>query len=598
MTAGVASVIRIGILTHNALHHTKRCIASLQAHTSVPWQAVILDNASSDDTRAWLASLNDPRIEVELHAENLGVGGGRNWLFGRLLPHMRDDELLVFLDNDIEVGAGWAEPFVDAFAAMPRLGVAGRWAFSMHVHETWRDILSEHAGAPGPVDTVQGCCFWVRGAAARALGGFDEALGRFWHEDDDYCIRALHAGWEVQRVRNAAITHHEHGSGVALKPERIAGSCANQAYLIDKWRALGAIDAYGVPKRPTPEVTAPLREALATRLGRTQPLLRTEMQGVIADASALLRGDIADDRAAVLATPAVRRMLSDAATRESGETQRRAQLALERIARILAERRAEVDDTETIERARSGGRAFSTLCDPSAWDDARWMESYQRHFRDGAGADYYARSEIAWRDGQLLHVARATGALRAGMRVLVLGHASERVIAPLTHVAAEVAVLDHEMQTMEVIAGSATRTLGDATLMTGRWSEAQSLRATPFDLVLCPNAARYAPPADYGAVLSALAQLTRTGGHVGLGASVRLTGPRNGRWLERDALTDDAALARHGVRRLGKFDDRICDETLLAAIPPEGQASWRPQLARAVGPHRVTLATLFCRRTE
>ena len=138
----------------------------------------------------------------------------------------------------------------------------------MQVHETWRDILPEHNSNAGPVDTVQGCCFWIRAATARAVGNFDESLGRFWHEDDDYCIRALHAGWDVRRVRSANIAHHEHGSGVALKPERIAGSLANQAYLVLKWRTMGAIDRYGEPRRAVADETLPLRQHLGGRRHR------------------------------------------------------------------------------------------------------------------------------------------------------------------------------------------------------------------------------------------------------------------------------------------------------------------------------------------
>jgi hypothetical protein len=79
---------------------------------------------------------------------------------------------------------------------------------------------------------------------------------------------------------------------------------------------------------------------------------------------------------------------------------------------------------------------------------------------------------------------------------------------------------------------------------------------------------------------------------------VRISGPANGRWLERSALADDDRLARYGIRRVGRFDACVPDETLLAAVPPDTDLHWRPRLARDVSPHCVTLATLFGRRTE
>ncbi len=588
-------MLRIGVLTYNGLHHTKRCLASLQAHTDVPWSVLVLDNASTDETPTWLASLDDPRVVVQLGTENLGVGGGRNWLLTQLVPTMGDDDLLVFLDNDIEVGEGWARPFIEAFAAQPTLGVAGRWAFSMHVHETSRDILAEHNGNAGPVDTVQGCCFWIRGATARAVGLFDESLGRFWHEDDDYCIRALHAGWDVRRVRSANMAHHEHGSGVALKPERVAGSLANQAYLVRKWREMGAIDPFGEPRRPRADDTLPLRQHLGERLARNRPLLRTELSAAIEDATRLLHADTADARAAILSSPATRALLTDAAAQEAGETQRRAIAALARTAAILDERRAACGPEQP---APAAGRAFSGICNPMAWDDPRWAETYRRHFRDNAGVDYYARTETAWRDGQLMHALRVTNALPQQARVLVVGHASERLIAALTHLAAQVVVLDHQPASRDLIAGSATRELGAAALVTATWPSPMALREQRFDAVLCPNASRCAPPAGLERLLAALASFAKTGGQVSIGASVRLTGPANGRWIERGLLADDARLGQHGLRRIGRFDGSVSDETLLAAVPVESNLHWRPRLARDIAPHCVTLATLVCRRTE
>ncbi len=590
-----ARTLRIGILTYNALAHTQRCIASLQAYASTPWHATIVDNHSTDDSPAWLAALNDPRITVELRSDNLGVGGGRNRLFSLMLPSMADDDLLVFLDNDIEVGAGWELPFLEAFAASPRLGVAGRWAFSMQVHDDWRDILPEHNSNAGPVDTVQGCCFWVRAQTARALVGFDETLGRFWHEDDDYCIRALHAGWDVQRVRSSAIQHHEHGSGEALRPERIAGSLANQAFLARKWRSFDAIDGEGIPRRPCDEPAAALRAQLGARLNRGAALLRTELNNAIEDATRLLHTEISDSRAAILATPVVRTLLADSIAHETGDVPARAAAAQARIAAVLSTRRTACGAPAPVTR---GSRGFSAICNPSAWDDARWRESFLAAFRDGSGRDFYCRTETLWRDGQLAHALRTTAALKRSARVLLIGHATERLIAAMTHAVGHVTVLDNAPAPPIFFSSSAGRPLGAATVTSAAWppSVLPADDADRFDIVLCPNFSRYSPPAQSERVLHVLARFAKPDGFVAIGASVRLSGPRDGRWLEPTFFADDAALARIGVRRIGQFDGAVADETLLAAVPPDEHPHWRPRLARETGPHIVSLATLVARR--
>jgi GT2 family glycosyltransferase len=592
------AVLHIGILTHNALHHTRRCIATLQAHTSGDWRAFIVDNASTDETPAFLAALDDPRFDVELRTDNLGVSGGRNRLFERMLPAMDDDDLLAFLDNDIEVQAGWDLPFRDAFATQPRLGVAGRWAFTMQVHASWRDILPEHTANSGPVDTVQGCCFFVRGAAARTLGGFDMALGGFWHEDDDYCIRALGAGWDVQRVRCPAIVHHEHGSGVALRPDRVAGSLANQAYLVKKWREQGAIDAHGEPVRPMLEPLRAVREQLAALLQRGAPLLRTEVNNALDDVTRLLHQTVPDEWMGVMATPVVRLILRDTVTQDAGDTGERARAALSRIASLRAARREWSGRPTPL---TTGPLAFNALCTPRAWDDARWRDLYVSHYHDGSGRDYYTRSEVTWRDGQLLHGLRATGGLLPTARVLVVGHPSERCLVALSHAVASITVVDREPLTIEQVAGYATRPLGRATITVQHTRnglpETPHDRRRAFDVIVCPNLSRYAPAAGLSAFLSALATWARPQAHLAAGVSVRVCGPQDGRWTETTMLADETSLRACGWKRSGPFELGVADETLLAAVPPDrATPSWQPRLARLAGPHLVTLASLLARR--
>jgi GT2 family glycosyltransferase len=619
-------VLHVGVLTYNGLAHTQRCLASLVQHTRAPWRALVRDNASSDDTPEWLRTIAEPRITVHCADDNLGVGGGRNWLLEQLLPSMRDDDLIVLLDNDIELFAGWEQPFLAAFAAHPRLGVAGRWAFSMLVHESFRDILAENGRADGPVDTVQGCTFVIRAAAARDIGLFDVALGRFWHEDDDYSIRALANGWDVRRVDTDAIVHHEHGSGIALRPDKVIGSARNQVYLTRKWRELGVIDELGVPRRPVAEDHAPLLAQLRTLIGR--PVLRTELNSAIVDATLLLHGDVSDARAATLATP-VTRVLLDKAVAPGSADAPKADAAKARIARVLAERRrtAPVDDgardapsprvdtstvdtttvdTTTVDTTPPVGatspapinrRVFGAICTPDAWDDVRWAASTRDGLHDGSGRDYYARSETLWRDGQLLLALRTMGLLRRATKVLLVGHPSERLIAALTHHVGSIVVRDVEVHPPDALRDHAPQLLGTAILTPGPIFDGTSRApAEPYDLVLCPNASRYAPASGFPALLTRLAAHLAPTGTLGVGVSVRVSGPADGRWVEPALLADDAALLRAGVRRIGRFEAHVSDGTLLGAAPDDAHAAVRPRLARATGAHVVTQATLVARR--
>lgn len=65
------------VVTFNRLEKLKSVIAALEAQTLPPATLLIIDNASTDGTREYLAGLaHDPRIEVVTMATNTGGAGG------------------------------------------------------------------------------------------------------------------------------------------------------------------------------------------------------------------------------------------------------------------------------------------------------------------------------------------------------------------------------------------------------------------------------------------------------------------------------------------------------------------------------------------
>ncbi len=588
--AALAPVLHIGVLTYNGLHHTQRCVDSLRVCTRQPWRLVIRDNCSTDATPEYLHGLDDARITTHCAQENLGVGGGRNWLLGSILEHAAPDDLIVLLDNDIEVNEGWEVPFVEAFAAQPTLGVAGRWAFSMRVHEAWRDVFNENTASSSPADTVQGCVFWLRVSTARQVGSFDESLGRFWHEDDDYSVRALAAGWDVQRVAGGGITHHEHGSGVALHPDKVLGSARNQQQLVSKWRSLQMISEAGLIKRPHPDEQEALRTALSQRLGRL--IVRSELNSALTDMATLMHGAPDDVQLAVHCTPLVQLLLADVVQHANEYDGGVATSVLGHVSRITSERRRSAPVLPALTAVSSPDRALNGVCTPAVWDSAHWYDELSEMMHDGTGVDYYSRSERAWRDGQLLQALRAVG-VRKSSRVLVVGHGSERLTAAITHLTGTVVVADTELTTAAKVQGSGSRAFGDAALHCAQWP---LVEREEYDAVLCPNAGRYAPPERWRDLLMLLARHTRRGGLVSVAASVRISGSTSAKWLELSTLADDASLHEASLRRIGTMNTTICDEVLLAAVPRDAPATWRPMLSRLENNRVITLASVAARK--
>lgn len=246
-TAPPGPRLGVVVLAHDQLAYTRRCVRSLLAHTELPLRIVVVDNASTDGTPGWLASIGDP-VEVVSLGENRGVSGGRNAGIAALGD---DVDLVAFLDNDVEVTHDWWRPFAAVLDSFPEVGIAGERGVVLHFSPTGRREEPLVGAGPQRCDMVIGFCMVMRAEAVRQIGRFDENLGLFWHDDDDYGLRAGRLGWSVAHVGSGRIHHFEHRSSELVegiwagKDTPTELSTRNQRYLAEKWNRLTSAGVEG-----------------------------------------------------------------------------------------------------------------------------------------------------------------------------------------------------------------------------------------------------------------------------------------------------------------------------------------------------------------
>lgn len=234
--------IHIAILTFNALASTKMCIESIVRTVSVPHEIYVFDNMSQkDETRDWLIQQTDFPIKVRLNEVNLGVPGGRNSLADWCLSEASDDDFILFVDNDIEFFPGWDQMALELFDKYPGTGLLSADGHKIRLRDPRRKLIRK-TGKMQKIDTGCGYYFWVRAKVLRQVSGFDENLGLFWHEDDDFTIHVLANGYDAISVPETPILHRAHQSGAATAGPVKTGSPLNQAYLCKKWRAMNMVD--------------------------------------------------------------------------------------------------------------------------------------------------------------------------------------------------------------------------------------------------------------------------------------------------------------------------------------------------------------------
>ncbi|MEO5678068.1 MAG: glycosyltransferase family 2 protein [Acidimicrobiales bacterium] len=207
-----APEVAVVIPTHDRIAMLGEAVASVLAERTVALQVVVVDDASSDGTAAWLAALSDPRVEHESLDPGRGGSGARNVGLERCrAPHV------LFLDDDDVVEPGAIPALLGALSRHPRavravgahrvFGTAVRSRRATHPRvpmtlRTWRAELVAWNMPPGAV-------LW-RTAVVRQLGGWDETLRRA--EDAELCLRA----WEhpATLIPDTVLRYRYHASQV------------------------------------------------------------------------------------------------------------------------------------------------------------------------------------------------------------------------------------------------------------------------------------------------------------------------------------------------------------------------------------------------
>jgi N-acetylglucosaminyl-diphospho-decaprenol L-rhamnosyltransferase len=223
------AMLRLSVVipTHGTRELTLRCVDSLDACVPGSSEVIVVDDGSTDGTDEALRDRH-PRVKILSLAPARGFTAAAN-----LGMREASGDLILLLNSDTEVGPTTVPRLLSAFDADPQLAVAGaelrspdgrlQWSAGHAPTLPWLFLVASGiphllqcvpgyrlvrpgGGARRRTDWVCAAAMMVRRQAWIAAGGFDERFN-FYCQDLDLCVRLRAAGWRVNLVSGARVTH-------------------------------------------------------------------------------------------------------------------------------------------------------------------------------------------------------------------------------------------------------------------------------------------------------------------------------------------------------------------------------------------------------
>ena len=236
--------VDIVVCVHNALEDVSRCLESVLSRTALDFALIVVNDGSGLETTTWLRQIAARHPVIELietdgplgytRAANRGLGAGT-------APYV------VLLNSDTIVPRLWAEDLLQCLQTDERLGIVGPLSNAA----SWQSIPERFAQGGGweindlpvgysvdeygelihriserafpRVEFLNGFCLLMRRKVIEAIGYLDDdTFPQGYGEENDYCIRAREAGFQLAIADHCYVYHAKSRSFGTQARDRMA----------------------------------------------------------------------------------------------------------------------------------------------------------------------------------------------------------------------------------------------------------------------------------------------------------------------------------------------------------------------------------------
>ncbi|MCF7800539.1 MAG: glycosyltransferase [Candidatus Marinimicrobia bacterium] len=212
-------LVSIIMLTWNALEYTKKCMKSIEKNTSIPFEIVFVDNASTDGTVKYLNTLikKNPHYKLIRNRKNMGFAEGNNQGVA-----IASGKYIILLNNDVLVPEGWLGSLVESLERDENIGavgpitnyISGRQALTEVPYDTDEEFFQfastlhqQNQNRLTPRRRLAGFAVLMKKSLYDEIGGFDTSFGVGNFEDDDLSLRIREKGLALM-VDESVLLHH------------------------------------------------------------------------------------------------------------------------------------------------------------------------------------------------------------------------------------------------------------------------------------------------------------------------------------------------------------------------------------------------------
>lgn len=244
--------VAVVILNWNGRGWLEKFLPSVVKHSSDKAEIIVADNASSDDSVAFVRK-NFPEIRIIQHPANLGFAKGYNEALKQV-----EAEYYILLNSDVEVTPNWIEPVIELMdndsniaVCQPKIrsyndkayfeyaGAAGGFIDKLGYPFCRGRIFGHLEEDKGQYEDVKeifwatGACMFVKAEQYHKAGGLDEDF--FAHmEEIDLCWRLKNEGYKIMYCPHSTVYHIGGGSLPKNNPRKTYLNFRNNLTLIYK----------------------------------------------------------------------------------------------------------------------------------------------------------------------------------------------------------------------------------------------------------------------------------------------------------------------------------------------------------------------------